>query len=346
MRFVDSVRAYGVWVDDESIYGGKPLAETTKYYDDLLGDALSSINFDIQSVVELLQGDAISGWWDSSFAPPFDRMILEYSSAGYLEQVAIFAKVRDVVKAFDKPEVRLAAARLWWRSVTDGVAYTDEGPHPLLPFEQARWLVTLHMFTKGEGFKNFRAPIGRACFALDGEGRPLRDGGTGFALDMWISDAIVRHVHLLGPSSDLDADEKRRYDVAGETLQLHLVQPFMATMALLNTKNVETREILPSRQQRRDAERRRLDPPVTYRELTVAVPGVDRSASGRRNAQSLANAPLHIVRGHLARYGPEFGRGKLFGKYEGQFWVPAHVRGSAEAGKVVKDYKVKAPKVA
>ncbi len=49
---------------------------------------------------------------------------------------------------------------------------------------------------------------------------------------------------------------------------------------------------------------------------------------------------LHICRGHFSTYSEDK---PLFGKYAGTFWVPDHVRGKAENGVVVKDYKVDAP---
>jgi hypothetical protein len=57
---------------------------------------------------------------------------------------------------------------------------------------------------------------------------------------------------------------------------------------------------------------------------------------GRSEEQGLARA-LHICRGHFATYTDER---PLFGKVAGTFWVPAHVRGTAAAGKVVKEYAV------
>ena len=50
---------------------------------------------------------------------------------------------------------------------------------------------------------------------------------------------------------------------------------------------------------------------------------------------------LHICRGHFATYGGESGKGKLFGKHEGTFWIPQHVKGSQEKGTVKPTYKVK-----
>ncbi len=37
--------------------------------------------------------------------------------------------------------------------------------------------------------------------------------------------------------------------------------------------------------------------------------------------------PLSSVRGTFHHYGPQYGKGLLFGKLAGQFWVPAHARG-------------------
>lgn len=46
----------------------------------------------------------------------------------------------------------------------------------------------------------------------------------------------------------------------------------------------------------------------------------------------VGSVPLHTVRGHFVRYGPEYGRQLLFGKYAGRFWVPGHARGNDTAG--------------
>jgi hypothetical protein len=49
--------------------------------------------------------------------------------------------------------------------------------------------------------------------------------------------------------------------------------------------------------------------------------------------------PVHSCRGHFSEYGPEFGKGLLFGKYEGRFWVPPHMKGRRGNGTVYKEYK-------
>jgi hypothetical protein len=47
---------------------------------------------------------------------------------------------------------------------------------------------------------------------------------------------------------------------------------------------------------------------------------------------------LHICRGHFKTFDEK----PLFGKVQGTYWWPAHVRGKAEAGEVRKGYRVKA----
>lgn len=45
---------------------------------------------------------------------------------------------------------------------------------------------------------------------------------------------------------------------------------------------------------------------------------------------------LHICRGHFKTYE---GKG-LFGKYQGTFWIPQHLKGNKSEGEIVKDYKI------
>jgi hypothetical protein len=47
---------------------------------------------------------------------------------------------------------------------------------------------------------------------------------------------------------------------------------------------------------------------------------------------------MHLCRGHFSTYTEEK---PLFGKYVGRYWIPSHVRGSAELGLIDKDYRVK-----
>lgn len=53
--------------------------------------------------------------------------------------------------------------------------------------------------------------------------------------------------------------------------------------------------------------------------------------------------PMHMVTGHWMHFGVD-GRGKHFGKYVRSVWCPAHIRGNAENGVVLKDIELEASK--
>lgn len=110
------------------------------------------------------------------------------------------------------------------------------------------------------------------------------------------------------------------------------------TLGLLGVRNIQAPEEPESRQLRRHRERRG-EPRFSFRVLRLdprlaSLPGRDPGESGLERA-------LHLVRGHFADH-RELG---LFGRSEfrGMFWRPAHLRGSAEAGRIRKDYSLERP---
>ena len=78
-------------------------------------------------------------------------------------------------------------------------------------------------------------------------------------------------------------------------------------------------------------------PTVTYHILDVEPMKQVLRTEGQAEQQGLKRA-MHICRGHFAHY--EEGKG-LFGKYHGTYWRAQHVRGSAEQGTRIKDYRIK-----
>lgn len=112
-------------------------------------------------------------------------------------------------------------------------------------------------------------------------------------------------------------------------------QLFVALGALtfMNCRNVELVE--PNRQR---AERRRLER-LGVRMHTINVFPAGATTRGLR--QPGDGVPLGTVRGHMAHYGPEYGKGLLFGKHAGRFWIPMHARGAKEHGEVEHDYVIR-----
>lgn len=119
--------------------------------------------------------------------------------------------------------------------------------------------------------------------------------------------------------------------------------PFALAISFLHCKNVRIAEgggRWPSRPARRAADRRGDPPPPKFYTLEIGGARTVLESEGGASHNGIRRA-LHIARGHFQTFSPDR---PMFGKHPGTFWVPAHVRGRAEAGIVVKDYSVKAPR--
>jgi hypothetical protein len=116
-----------------------------------------------------------------------------------------------------------------------------------------------------------------------------------------------------------------RWDMA------HLV--VLGSLNFLNCKNVELVEPQRSRAEQRRIER------TGVRVQTINVFGIGKrsTAEGGKGNGSL---PLASVRGHFASYGEEHGRGLLFGKYSGRFWIPQHARGEKTVGETEQTFRL------
>lgn len=119
---------------------------------------------------------------------------------------------------------------------------------------------------------------------------------------------------------------------------IDILGPMIMGLLFSHCRNVKVREVSPSRHERRLAQRTRT-PVWTHYVLEINPMKELLKQEGYSETRGIKYA-LHICRGHFANYTE--GKG-LFGKYHGQYWIPQHVRGSAEQGIVEKDYEVKAP---
>ena len=99
---------------------------------------------------------------------------------------------------------------------------------------------------------------------------------------------------------------------------------WLRSISFLNLRNVELVTPDRSRPVRRRLERQG----VTLSEIQVFGPGRSYPSKTKSSTPS-GGLPLTSVRGHVARYGVD-GRGLLFGKYSGEFWIPAHARGEGQ----------------
>ena len=112
--------------------------------------------------------------------------------------------------------------------------------------------------------------------------------------------------------------------------------------SLLHCRNVKAVEVDPrsqmTRQQIRDHERKKR-PFVVYNVIEVKPFGSYRKGVKETEGEGRIKR-LHQVRGHFAEYGDEYGKGKLFGRYSGRFYIPPHARGDFQNGVVASTYKI------
>ena len=112
---------------------------------------------------------------------------------------------------------------------------------------------------------------------------------------------------------------------------------------LLACKNVQERLVPVSRGLQKARIRRNKPPMTEYRVLEIKTPikqCVVTEQELKDAARERVETRFHAVRGHFANYSEDK---PLFGKLSGRFWVPAHVRGSKDAGEIKKDYRITTP---
>ena len=114
--------------------------------------------------------------------------------------------------------------------------------------------------------------------------------------------------------------------------------PFLA-LDILNTTRGCTELVTPPAPLSKKWQKKTGRPLVSYSRIVVPNPS---SRSDQGNGEHASSRALHSVRGHWVQYGSE-GKGKLFGKYEGEFWIPSHERGDPSLGQVKSTYVVKPP---
>lgn len=124
-------------------------------------------------------------------------------------------------------------------------------------------------------------------------------------------------------------------------------RPLLASLSLMNLKNIEIVDEPSniSRPYRRHLERQ--GKPFVSKIKTLWIKPlsvkVKKGEKVPRDQLIRVSPALHLSRGTFHEYGPKYGKGLLFGKYEGRYWIQPHVKGNRTRGTVQKQYVVAAP---
>ena len=141
---------------------------------------------------------------------------------------------------------------------------------------------------------------------------------------------IEYHDYLNNNQSCLDDMDEDHKQVALD--QDAILRKFLAFLACTNVRTLDGH---PDAKLQKARKKRGKLPLVSYKVLQL------RPAGGGTNddPKHLWSNRVHLCRGHMAEYGVN-GKGLLFGKYSGSFWIPPHVKGDKKQGLVVKDYQL------
>jgi hypothetical protein len=108
----------------------------------------------------------------------------------------------------------------------------------------------------------------------------------------------------------------------------------LGALNYMNCRNVDIVEPLRPRAQARQIKRTGVQVSI----INVFPIGKSTRSKGKGGGQGV---PLTSVRGHFACYGPDYGKGLLFGKLQGRFWIPQYARGDRDLGESRHDYALR-----
>ncbi len=209
----------------------------------------------------------------------------------------------------------------------------------------AAWILILRTMTLIQGY----CVGATSVYALSARGQALEFDGE--SLQAKLEGVIPREslagrmtrIHWAIFPREFDIPKAERKQLGDQLVELQREAGFIPLMAisLCHCKNVAMREItenLGIPKSIRDG--KELGPDNRWRVLDISsIQSALREAGAGEQTGSLRRA-FHICRGHFANYRAER---PLFGKFEGSFWRPMHVRGDPAAGTVSKDYSVTPP---
>lgn len=167
---------------------------------------------------------------------------------------------------------------------------------------------------------------GWVFFGGIGRGQPVRTTGPISQLDVAIYPG--------GEVADIHWTQLMLGEQVNHELWTNQMMVWLQTITLAGCRNVELAVPTRPRAQRRQLERLGVTP------SEIVIRRIGKTYRGKRGEPSNSEVPQSFVRGHFARYGPEYDRELLFGRYAGKFWIPAHARGTLERPGRDVDYLV------
>lgn len=187
----------------------------------------------------------------------------------------------------------------------------------------ARWMMKCAIFFQMEPYGPVMGPIGHQTIQIGGDGAPRKDTGLSMFDSRWLPKEAWQTDSHHGPHG----------------LSTLWFSGLLA-ISFLHCKNVTiARDDSPDPDLSKYQRKRGLAPSrIVFKTLEITPMKKTLERAQTEHAASLQRA-LHICRGHFANYESR----PLFGKYQGRFWIPQHLRGAPQQGLVHKTYNVHPP---
>lgn len=234
---------------------------------------------------------------DTMMAPPYDEATYcayQPEGSGYVWMMGASSYTREH-PAWDtfRWSRHDSAYESWERS--NRAALLGE---PDVDWDQVKWITATALYLAFDGAPGVIGPVASWRVAIDEHGTPV---------DIHETRSVIAR------------QDEGTYD--------NQMTVWMKATTWLNCRNIELVE--PTRPW---AQQKRLNRIGAGPIKEIHIRPVGRTVQrGKTVAVGDTATPLHTVRGHMATYGMD-GRGKLFGRLTGRYWIPAHARGSAEHG--------------
>jgi hypothetical protein len=191
---------------------------------------------------------------------------------------------------------------------------------------RVKWIAETAVWVGGQSGDGQHMPTSGPCHlfrhAINADGSPADIN--------WL--ALTARKGQLAERRNIDDANQGTWDAAMITVG--------AALNFLNASNTDIAEPARPRPQRRRLARTG----VTVQTIVVRPPGKRRAKSAAARPIDASETVLSSVRGHFSHYGEAYGRGLLFGKYAGKFWISSHIRGAGEDTDP-KDYILRPAKV-
>lgn len=219
-------------------------------------------------------------------------------------------------------------AGLWMRMVEKSDAleiFRDGQVRSLFHNEDVAAILLCYPYARRRGSKNV-VEVGQFVLPITGQGLiiPSEDG------EMLIMGRTV--------GGDGFGTQKERSGIASAFVW-EIIYPSLLALSFMHCKNTRTMTEEPPSKLSKIHKKETGRPLLRYYVLQIDHMKAILKKAEKGGKLGLTQA-LSICRGHFAEYGKD-GKGLLFGKLVGRFFIPMHTRGDRKAGVIVKDYEVK-----